>query len=343
MATTLGFIPLQLIPTSIFNIDKLAANGTYVVVKTPTVAQQIQLNKTLKEAKEATINNNNSSKPVILRCKRRVDFAGCKLVDTQNPSVARRNERERRRVKMVNLGFETLRQHVPSGKKNKKMSKVETLRSACEYIKQLQELLSGDREDGTDTNMTDLLNNSMLQDHQAAVKDIISNMVNNNMVINNNSLVNNGSNVISAKKPLTTTTIQTTDCIQDTVTNKKNDGDYIVQMPVSPSASVPSPVASCLSNASETMSPSYSQTDAYSQTFGTQDIYTNISSKSYYQTVNYPNQGNYTESNSCTQQQVYTHTSSGSLHSPTPSMSSDASYDSFSQGEEDLLSFANWF
>ncbi|KAI2808352.1 protein dimerization [Blomia tropicalis] len=56
-------------------------------------------------------------------------------------SVARRNERERNRVKMVNMGFATLRQHVPNGVKNKKMSKVETLRSAVEYIRQLQRLL----------------------------------------------------------------------------------------------------------------------------------------------------------------------------------------------------------
>ncbi|KAH9420926.1 protein dimerization [Dermatophagoides pteronyssinus] len=56
-------------------------------------------------------------------------------------SVARRNERERNRVKMVNLGFATLRQHVPNGVKNKKMSKVETLRSAVEYIRELQKLL----------------------------------------------------------------------------------------------------------------------------------------------------------------------------------------------------------
>lgn len=56
-------------------------------------------------------------------------------------SVARRNERERNRVKMVNNGFAVLRQHVPNGGKNKKMSKVETLRSAVEYIRQLQKLL----------------------------------------------------------------------------------------------------------------------------------------------------------------------------------------------------------
>ncbi|XP_013778157.1 achaete-scute homolog 1-like [Limulus polyphemus] len=57
-------------------------------------------------------------------------------------TVARRNQRERNRVRLVNLGFANLRQHVPNNTKNKKMSKVETLRSAVEYIRQLQRLLS---------------------------------------------------------------------------------------------------------------------------------------------------------------------------------------------------------
>ncbi|XP_076365894.1 uncharacterized protein LOC143254633 [Tachypleus tridentatus] len=57
-------------------------------------------------------------------------------------AVARRNQRERNRVRLVNLGFATLRQHVPNNTKNKKMSKVETLRSAVEYIRELQKLLT---------------------------------------------------------------------------------------------------------------------------------------------------------------------------------------------------------
>ncbi|KAB0799774.1 hypothetical protein PPYR_07654 [Photinus pyralis] len=69
------------------------------------------------------------------------------------PAVARRNARERNRVKQVNNGFANLRQHIPnhiaaafesnSGKTgNKKLSKVETLRMAVEYIRSLEKLLS---------------------------------------------------------------------------------------------------------------------------------------------------------------------------------------------------------
>ena len=69
-------------------------------------------------------------------------------------SVARRNARERNRVKQVNMGFAILRQHIPSsfgssssrsssssGSKSRKVSKVDTLRCAVEYIRSLKEML----------------------------------------------------------------------------------------------------------------------------------------------------------------------------------------------------------
>ncbi|XP_023222607.1 achaete-scute homolog 1a-like isoform X2 [Centruroides sculpturatus] len=99
------------------------------------------------ETKEhQTSEKNNNSEGEFVRCKRRLQISqiGYDFSQPQPTAVARRNARERRRVRMVNLGFTTLRDHVPSGAKNKKLSKVETLRSAIEYIKQLQDLLDGD-------------------------------------------------------------------------------------------------------------------------------------------------------------------------------------------------------
>uniref|UniRef100_UPI00398F6D1F achaete-scute homolog 1-like n=1 Tax=Pristiophorus japonicus TaxID=55135 RepID=UPI00398F6D1F len=89
------------------------------------------------------VKRQRSSSPELLRCKRRLSFTGLgySLPQQQPAAVARRNERERNRVKLVNMGFQTLRQHVPNGASNKKMSKVETLRSAVEYIRALQQLL----------------------------------------------------------------------------------------------------------------------------------------------------------------------------------------------------------
>ena len=57
-------------------------------------------------------------------------------------SMAKRNERERNRVKMVNLAFDKLRQRIPWAEANPKMSKVDTLRAALEYIKSMQDLIS---------------------------------------------------------------------------------------------------------------------------------------------------------------------------------------------------------
>lgn len=63
------------------------------------------------------------------------------------PKVARRNARERNRVKQVNCGFEILRNQIPTAAKNKKMSKVDTLRHAVDYIRHLKDMLSDNCDD----------------------------------------------------------------------------------------------------------------------------------------------------------------------------------------------------
>ena len=62
----------------------------------------------------------------------------------RNPnSVLRRNARERDRIRNVNDAFDDLRNHVPNGEcvKGRKISKVETLKSAIEYIHALRDIL----------------------------------------------------------------------------------------------------------------------------------------------------------------------------------------------------------
>lgn len=119
--------------------------GPYILVRA-TLPTEVPAKRILKKP-----DNVLSKEPEALRCKRRTDSQGLHniLPRPQPAAVARRNERERNRVKMVNLGFETLREHVPNGKKNKKMSKVDTLRAAVEYIKQLQTVL---QDENMDTN-----------------------------------------------------------------------------------------------------------------------------------------------------------------------------------------------
>ena len=60
----------------------------------------------------------------------------------EDPSsgVARRNERERRRIKHINQTFATLRSMLPL-RRTKRVSKVDTLRTAISYINHLHQLL----------------------------------------------------------------------------------------------------------------------------------------------------------------------------------------------------------
>ncbi|KAK2858876.1 hypothetical protein Q5P01_003496 [Channa striata] len=56
--------------------------------------------------------------------------------------IRKRNERERHRVRCVNEGYARLREHLPREFEDKRLSKVETLRAAIDYIKHLQSLLN---------------------------------------------------------------------------------------------------------------------------------------------------------------------------------------------------------
>ncbi|KAK6999083.1 achaete-scute 2 [Biomphalaria glabrata] len=55
--------------------------------------------------------------------------------------VAKRNDRERRRIRLVNQAFESLRQHIPSTRCDTKASKISILRKAMGYIDELSDLL----------------------------------------------------------------------------------------------------------------------------------------------------------------------------------------------------------
>lgn len=55
--------------------------------------------------------------------------------------IRKRNERERHRVRCVNEGYARLREHLPRELEERRLSKVETLRAAIDYIKHLQSLL----------------------------------------------------------------------------------------------------------------------------------------------------------------------------------------------------------
>lgn len=81
-----------------------------------------------------------SSSPKAPRHRTRCRTPHC--LKKEHASILRRNERERNRVKLVSDGFATLRKHIPTTPTNKKLSKVDTLRTAIEYIKHLQRVLN---------------------------------------------------------------------------------------------------------------------------------------------------------------------------------------------------------
>ncbi|XP_022214595.2 achaete-scute complex protein T3 [Drosophila obscura] len=93
----------------------------------------------------------NSSAGPMLAKKKFNNYNPMPYGEPQMPSVARRNARERNRVKQVNNGFVNLRQHLPQTVINalsnggrgasKKLSKVDTLKIAVEYIRGLQDML----------------------------------------------------------------------------------------------------------------------------------------------------------------------------------------------------------
>ncbi|GIY82286.1 transcription factor 15 [Caerostris darwini] len=56
------------------------------------------------------------------------------------------NARERNRTSSVNVAFSLLRTHIPTEPKDKKLSKIETLRLAVSYIKHLANLVDANSE-----------------------------------------------------------------------------------------------------------------------------------------------------------------------------------------------------
>ncbi|KAL1482889.1 hypothetical protein MTO96_013393 [Rhipicephalus appendiculatus] len=81
----------------------------------------------IRSASSATTHNGHPQHykaSEVLRFARRTPYHHQPVISSgYSQAVARRNERERNRVRLVNMGFAALRQHVPNFTQNKKMSK----------------------------------------------------------------------------------------------------------------------------------------------------------------------------------------------------------------------------
>jgi achaete-scute complex protein len=106
-----------------------------------------------------TVLTSNGANQVINIPKKKYNYGNMQYPSNQTVSVARRNARERNRVKQVNNGFSNLRQHIPQtvvsaltkgGRGSaKKLSKVDTLKMAVEYIRSLKDMLDENENSGS--------------------------------------------------------------------------------------------------------------------------------------------------------------------------------------------------
>jgi achaete-scute complex protein len=140
-------------------------------VRTMTLSQNIMIpnncvianmygKRPIAPAPNSSVLTSNGANQVINLPKKKYNYGAMQYPATQTASVQRRNARERNRVKQVNNGFSNLRQHIPQtvitaltkgGRgASKKLSKVDTLRLAVEYIRSLKDVL----EDGENSEST---------------------------------------------------------------------------------------------------------------------------------------------------------------------------------------------
>lgn len=125
-----------------------------------------------------TVLTANGANQVINMPKKKYNYGTMQYPSNQTVSVARRNARERNRVKQVNNGFSNLRQHIPQtvvsaltkgGRGSaKKLSKVDTLKMAVEYIRSLKDML----EDGENSTSAGSSNGSYYSESSQLLQSI---------------------------------------------------------------------------------------------------------------------------------------------------------------------------
>lgn len=146
------------------NLHMLPNNCVIVSNSQTPVIMHHQGRRPIAPATEQRSNNTSSMMMQMEqnRCAKKMKgFTHMTPYGAQPASVQRRNARERNRVKLVNNGFANLRQHIPSdvittlssgGRgASKKLSKVDTLKLAVEYIRRLKDLLDENENDSSST------------------------------------------------------------------------------------------------------------------------------------------------------------------------------------------------
>lgn len=137
-----------------------------------------------------TNNNFNEYDDYDMEEKPKVNRGGRKQVKV---GTTKRNARERNRVRYINSCFEVLRDHIPfefvNENKHRKLSKVETLKYAALYIKQLTEILN----EADESNYEAELVQPSSKRHRAANLDTEEQKQNSNNGYSN--IINNSSSI----------------------------------------------------------------------------------------------------------------------------------------------------
>lgn len=140
-----------------------------VVRRKQKILPLTESNSNIMSVTTVTTAANGKTTKAAKQCAQNQKFA---KLQTPPLAVARRNARERNRVKQVNNGFTALRERIPeevaeafeaqgNGRGSaKKLSKVETLRMAVEYIRSLEQVLAMDNENKSILDNTSETNNS---------------------------------------------------------------------------------------------------------------------------------------------------------------------------------------
>ena len=104
--------------------------------------------------------------------------------------IRKRNERERMRVRNVNDGYARLRDHLPIEPTEKRLSKVETLRGAINYIKFLQSLLDNGTGENQKENEAKDTSDKVQENGEAITKEKKTDKVKESKTdVNNNKTV----------------------------------------------------------------------------------------------------------------------------------------------------------
>lgn len=157
----------QVLQKSVNNSMNISNNDKVreiIIVRKKKLDPTVTVTSLVKSAENQSLRDSVN----VVAKKPRLDNSADESTRSPTPlAVQRRNARERNRVRQVNDGFAALRKHIPeevasafesancNRGTNKKLSKVETLRMAVEYIRNLETLLNigHDKENGSRPSM----------------------------------------------------------------------------------------------------------------------------------------------------------------------------------------------